>query len=238
MTARQHGILAGIAVDETHVVPCRGHPLHEVDSPFRCVRQVIGCQSKMLHCALEQYRRGQRIHVRCHTLASFRRVLLIIIFIKGAPPEVHAAHRVADERVQSGVESLRIAGTLREIHVLAGQHSLGRHEIGIHTLPTARQRATMVNHQKPVVVRVAQDIFIQLHGLLLVAADKVHLDAAYARIAHPRHLAAAHRGAVHPPARALRRVVPMAVGIIPKVKSHAFRSGIAGQFLYFLITDA
>ena len=140
--------------------------------------------------------------------------------------------------MQAGIESLGIATFLREVQVLTGQYRLAGHEIGIHPLPTTRKGATVVNHHQTVIVGISQDVFVKLHGLLLVAPDEVHLDTPDAGFLHPFHLPAADYHVVHAATRPLGRIVPITVGIVPQIQADPLACGVTGQFCRPFVSHA
>ena len=190
----------------------------------------------MLHAALEQHRRRHRKHI---ARPSHRAVLVIctITLIQSRTAEVHRTHGIADKRMQTGIKRLRIAGTLSEVQVLRCQHRLGSHEVRIHPLPAPGQRTAVEDHLDAEVIGVGQDILIQLHHLLLVAAEEVHLDAQDAVLLHPCHLLPSRSRLIHLAARSLRGIVPRAVRIIPQEQAYALLPSVSGQFLHLLIAD-
>ena len=97
---------------------------------------------------------------------------------------------------------------LAENHVLGGKHSLAAYVVGIHPFPSARHRAAMEYHAYAVVVGIAEDVLVQAHCLLFVAAEEVHLDALYAYLLHPFHRLLALYRAAHHVDGALHYVVP------------------------------
>ena len=139
--------------------------------------------------------------------------------------------------MDTGIEGLGITGALSEVQVLGCQHRLGCHEVRIHPLPPSGQRTTMEDHLDTEVVGVGKDIFVELHHLLLVPAEEVHLDAQDAVLLHPRHLLPAWTALVHLVLRTLRGIVPRAVRVIPQEQSYALLLAVAGQLLHLLITD-
>ena len=190
----------------------------------------------MLHAALEQHRRRHRKHV---ARPSHSAVLVIcaITLIQRRTAKVHRSHGIADERMQTGIKRLRITGTLSEVQVLRCQHRLGSHEVRIHPLPAPGQRTAVEDHLDAEVIGVGQDILIQLHHLLLVAAEEVHLDAQDAVLLHPCHLLPSRSRLIHLAARSLRGIVPRAVRVIPQEQAYALLPSIPCQLLHLLITD-
>ena len=192
----------------------------------------------MLHRRLKQDGRGQRVDIGCHPAAAARFVLRIIILVQRTATEVHTGHRVPYKRMQAGVERLGITTLLRKVQVFTGQYRLTGHEVGIHPLPTARKGTTVVNHHQTVIVGIRQDVFVKLHGLLLVAPEKVYLDAPDTGFLHPFHFTVAGYRVVHATARPLRRVVPITVGIVPQIQAYALTCGVTGQFRYPFVSHA
>ena len=74
----------------------------------------------------------------------------------------------------------------------------------------------MEDYLYAVVVGVAQDVLIELHCLLLVSAEEIHLDTLHADALHPGHCFLALYGVAHDTARTLGSVIRMAVGVIPQ----------------------
>ena len=108
------GITAGIAVDELHLIPQRGHILHELHSPFGSVGQVVGCHGEMLHARLEEHGGGQGEYIAGATDGTVL-VVGIIKFVQRRAAKIHRAHHIADKGVGAGIRSLSIAGTLTEV---------------------------------------------------------------------------------------------------------------------------
>lgn len=59
----QLDVLAGIAADELHVLPCHGHLLHEVDGPGGSVGDVVGSHGEVLDGSLEEDGGGEGVDV-------------------------------------------------------------------------------------------------------------------------------------------------------------------------------
>ena len=141
----------------------------------------------MLHRTLEQYCSSQSKHVRSHTPASARSIIRIIIFIQCTAAKVHTTHRITDKRMQAGIECLSVTASLREMQVFTRQYCFTRRIVRIHTFPAARQSTSVENHQQPVFIGISKNIFIELHGNLLVTAKEVNLYATYSNTLHPFH---------------------------------------------------
>ena len=114
------------------------------------------------------------------------------------------------------IKGLSDGSTLAKEHILGGQHSLGGHIVGVHTLPTTRDGTTVEDDLETIAVGIGEDILVEAHRLLLVASEEVDLDALDADALHPLHLAFAGNGGVHAVARTLRGIVPETVGVVPQ----------------------
>ena len=86
------------------------------------------------------------------------------------------------------------------------------------------------------VVGIAQNLFVQTQGLLLVTAEEVDLDAFHAQTLHPAHLFFADDGIIHFIDGALLDVVPIATGTVPQEYVHTFTVCILHQFLHAFIS--
>ena len=122
--------------------------------------------------------------------------------------------------MNAAIEGLGITGTLSEVQVLGGQHSLGGYVVGIHALPAAGQRTSVEDDLYAEIVGIGQDILIELHHGLLVASEEVDLDAQDAVLLHPRHLLATCCRLVHLASRTLRSIVPVAIAVIPQEEAY------------------
>ena len=71
----------------------------------------------MLHATLEQYSCCQGIDITGHTMRATL-IIGIVELVQRRTTEVHRAHRIADERMDTAVESLGIASALTEVQVL------------------------------------------------------------------------------------------------------------------------
>ena len=189
----------------------------------------------MLHTRLEEHSCGQ-----CEDIAGAARcaalVVHTIVLVQRGTAEVHGTNGITDEGMDAGIEGLSIAGTLSEVQILGSENGLRGYVVRIHPLPTSRQCTAMENALDAIVVGIGEDIFVELHHLLLVATEEVDLDSQNAVLLHPSHLLAACTTLVHLVAWALRGIVPRTVGIVPEEQPYTLAAGITRQFLHLLIT--
>ena len=185
----------------------------------------------MLHRALEHDGSGKGKDIGSLALTAAL-VVGVVELIERRTSEVHRTHGVADERMDAGVLCLGITHALREMKVLAGKHCLGSGKGWIHAFPTAWQGAAMEDDEKPIVVGVGENVFVELHHRLLVATEEVYLYATNAYALHPCHLLTTRMRLVHQVAWALRSVVPCSVAVIPEIQRHTLRLAVACQFGY------
>ena len=210
MTASEDEILARVTLDKLHVVPCSRHFFHEIHSPRWSVGEVVRRESEVLHCTLVEYRCGDGKHVaRLALVASV--VALAVAFVQSAASEFHCCYRVAQHRMDSAESGLDVVLVLTEVEVLACTHCLRRYEVWEHSFPAAWQSASVEDDHQPVLVGVGKDVFVELHGLLLVASHEVNLQSLDASLLQPFHLLAALNDSVQFVFRSLRRVVPITV---------------------------
>ena len=71
----------------------------------------------MLYAALEEYGRRHGKHIAGLADGAVL-VVCTVSFVEGRTAEVHRAHGIPDERMDTGVEGLGVAGTLSEVQVL------------------------------------------------------------------------------------------------------------------------
>ena len=88
-----------------------------------------------------------------------------------------------------------------------------------------------------IIVGIAEDVFIVLHGLLLVTTEEVHLDALHADALHPSHLLLASHDVVHTVAWSLWGIIGYAIGVVPKHQAYTLALGITAQFCYLVPTN-
>ena len=67
-----------------------------------------------------------------------------------------------------------------------------------------------------IAIGIEEDILVELHRLLLVAAKEVHLDALYANALQPGHLTITCDAVVQTVARRLRRIVLVTIAVVPQ----------------------
>ena len=87
------------------------------------------------------------------------------------------------------------------------------------------------------IVGITEDVFVVLHGLLLVATEEVHLDSFYADALHPSHLLLASHDVVHTVAWSLWGIIGYAIGVIPQHQAYILALGITAQFCYLVSTN-
>lgn len=92
------------------------------------------------------------------------------------------------------------------------------------------------NHQT-VVVGIAQNLFVQTQGLLLVTTEKVYLDTLHAPALQPAHLLLAGNGVIHPVDGTLLYIVPVTTGAIPQEYLHTLAAGILDKLFHAVATD-
>ena len=150
---------------------------------------------------------------------------------------VHAGRAVTAEGVHGQVERLALGCSLVEHHVLTGQHCFAGNEVRIHLFPATGQRATVEDDLQAVAVGVVKNVLVKLHGLLLVATEEVYLDAFHADALQPLHFLIARHAAAHAITGRLRRIVLVAVAVVPEHQADAFRLRVLRQLGYALTTD-
>ncbi len=244
MATGQHTVLAGIAVYEHRLVPRRGYLSQEVEAKLggpalSHLVQVLRSYGEVLDGILEEHGGGQFVCVGGATVvASLRGVVAAVErATQETASELHAAYRVAQEGMERGVPGLHVAEVLVEVQVLAGQHRLAAHVVGVHALPATGQGATVEDDHQPVVVGIGEYLLVETHGLLLVAAEEVHLDALHADTLHPAHGLLAQDGVTHHVDGTLLDVVPPAAGAVPEEQLYALRTSVVCQLAHTLVTD-
>ena len=115
----QDNVTAWIAIDEAHLVPVGGYLLHEVNGPSGGIVEVVGSHGEVLDAALEEDGRSEGIDIAGATSGAML-VVGIIMLVECGAAEVHRAHGVADEGVDTAIACLGIAGALSEVQVLGG----------------------------------------------------------------------------------------------------------------------
>ncbi len=122
----------------------------------------------------------------------------------------HDTRRITNKRMERGAERFDVAVVLVKYEVFRCEYGLAAHIIGIHPLPAAGQRAAVEYHVDAIVGGIAEYIFIQAHGLLLVAAEEVYFNCFDANVFKPLHLLFSYYRSVHKAGRSLYYVVPVA----------------------------
>lgn len=85
VTAGKDNVFSGIPLYETGLVPSGGHLFHKVEADLRSIRQVVGCQSKILNGVLEKHCGGQLEYIR-RTACRAAIISLVQTFFRNTPP--------------------------------------------------------------------------------------------------------------------------------------------------------
>ena len=229
-------IFARITVDVADVVPGRRNIPQEVEAVCGCILEVVGRKREVLDGILEKHCRGKLELIR---RAAYRPagVGLVQELVEETSSELHASDSIADERVERGVLGLDVAFTLAEYEVLGGSDGLAADVVGVHALPATGQGAAVEDHHQAVVVGVAQHAFVHAHGLLLVTAEEIDLDALDPDILKPLHLLLALNRAIHLVERTLGDIIPVAAGRVPEEYIHSLGIGVFHEFLHPVVSD-
>ena len=166
------------------------------------------------------------------TLVIFREILVH----DGTTP-IHRSHGIAAEWMHGQFKSLLLGMIIREEYILRSQYSLARYIVRIHALPTSWQGAAMEDNLNAIIIGIAEDVFILLHGMLLVATEEIYLDALDADTLHPGHLLLAGHDVIHDATRSLRCIVCHTIGIIPEHQTHILALRILAQLCYLVSTN-
>ena len=75
--------------------------------------------------------------------------------------------------------------------------------------------AKMCIRDRSIIIRIAQDGFVQTHGFLLVTSEEVYFDSFYSYIMQPFPFLFTDNGIVHIIGRTLHYIIPVAAGTIP-----------------------
>ncbi len=126
---------------------------------------------------------------------------------------------------------------LIEDEILRREDSLGAYVVGIHALPAARNGRTVEYYKQPIVGRIGEDLLIETHGLLLIAAEEIDLDAFDTDGLHPSHLLFADDGAIHAVDGSLNDVVPVAGRRIPENNVDTLSLGVFDEIGDTVIAD-
>ena len=142
-------------------------------------------------------------------------VVLVHALVHDDAAPVGTAKGIAREGVHGELEALLTGMVVGEAYVLRCQQGLGGNIVGVHALPSSWNGASVEDYLQSVAVGVDEDVLIEFHHLLLVAAKEVHLYSGNVVELHPCHLLIACIRCVHPSARSLWGIVPEAVGVVP-----------------------
>ena len=75
-TTGHDAVFAGVAIDETRLVPVGGYLLHEVNSPCGSIFEVVGSHSEVLHARLEEDGSGQ-----CEDIAGLACGAMLVVLV-------------------------------------------------------------------------------------------------------------------------------------------------------------
>jgi len=139
--------------------------------------------------------------------------------------------------VQTSIESLFITEVLIENHILRSQHRFTAHIIGIHPFPSARQGTAVEDNHQSMIIGIAQDSFIQTHGLLLVTTEKIDLDTFNSLTLQPFHFTLACNGVIHQIRRSLLDIIPVTTRTIPQKHIYLLASRIPDKLFHTFVTD-
>ena len=96
----------------------------------------------------------------------------------------------------------------------------------------------MENNLNAVKVGISENVLIELHCLLLVAAEEIHLYSLHSYAPQPRHFTVTRYGSAHAVAWCLRCIVLAAVAVIPQHQRHSALLGIAAKLGNAVAPDA
>ncbi|MPN39749.1 hypothetical protein SDC9_187278 [bioreactor metagenome] len=117
--------------------------------------------------------------------------------------------------MQCGIKRFVVTTALTEIKIFAGQNSFAGSIVRVHAFPATRQSTTMENNHDTIIVGINQNIFVKFHGHLFVASEEIHFDTFHSNAFHPCHFFTAGNGIVHYATWALRRIIPVSIGVVP-----------------------
>ena len=142
-------------------------------------------------------------------------IVAVEAFVEECATKLHATDGVADKWMQTGIKCFFIAKMLLENQVFRCEHGFASYIIRIHTLPSPRKGTAVENDHQSIIIRIAQDGFVQTHGFLLVTSEEVYFDSFYSYIMQPFHFLFTDNGIVHVIGRTLYYIIPVAAGTIP-----------------------
>ena len=95
----------------------------------------------------------------------------------------------------------------------------------------------MEDNLNAIIVGIAEDVFILLHGMLLVATEEIYLDTLDADALHPGHLLLSCHDVIHNATRSLRCIVGHTIRVIPEHQTHILALRILAQLCYLVSTN-
>ena len=236
MATGNNGIFSRITGDELGLIPGCRNALQEINLVLRKLGEIVRIDGDTLDSCLVHDSRSHLENIggitAMTTLVIFREILVH----DGTTP-IHRSHGVAAEWMHGQFESLLLGMIIREEYILRSQYCLARYIVRIHALPTSWQGAAMEDNLNAIIVGITQDVFILLHGMLLVATEEIYLDALDADALHPGHLLLAGHDVIHDATRALRCIVCHTIGIIPEHQTHILALRILAQLCYLVSTN-
>ena len=90
---------------------------------------------------------------------------------------------------------------------------------------------------KSVVVGICHNFLVELHGLLLVGTDEVNLQTLHTSLLQPSHLLVTLNHQMEFATRSLRCIVPITIGVVPKIYAHILRACILHEFLHTIVAN-
>ena len=161
-------------------------------------------------------------------------IILMHVGIHHYTTPVGSTESVAREWMHGEFETFLASMMIRETYILRCEQSLRSNIVRIHALPTTWDCTTMEYNLQTVTVGIREDIFVELHHLLLIRAKEVDLDTCDIILLHPCHFLFASNRSVHTSARTLWSIIPIAIRVIPKHKLHTLRLCIARELFNLL----
>ena len=236
MATGNNGIFSRITGDELGLIPGCRNALQEINLVLRKLREIIRIDGDTLDSCLVHDSRSHLENIGGITAMTTLVILGEILVHDGTTP-IHRSHGVAAEWMHGQFESLLLGMIIREEYILRSQYSLARYIVRIHAFPTSWQGAAMEDNLNAIIVGIAEDVFILLHGMLLVATEEIYLDTLDADTLHPGHLLLAGHDVIHDATRSLRCIVGHTIGIIPEHQTHILALRILTQLCYLVSTN-
>ena len=236
MATGNNGIFSRITGDELGLIPGSRNALQEINLVLRKLREIIRIDGDTLDGSLVHDSRSHLENISSITAMTTLVILREILVHDGTTP-IHRSHGVAAEWMHGQLKALLLGMIIREEYILRSQYSLARYIVRIHALPTSWQGAAMEDNLNAIIVGIAEDVFILLHGMLLVATEEIYLDALDADTLHPGQLLLAGHDVIHDATRTLRCIVCHTIGIIPEHQTHILALRILAQLCYLVSTN-